>query len=69
MEFKLQLPSKSAINSPSDTRNRIEHAIVNFGVVMRINAEAIIKNSLTKRMDTLHSKIVKAVESSFEDTS
>lgn len=65
-------PSVKTVNkSSADTQNEIVHVLPHLGVVGKTKVKEIEEiggTQLTKRYSTLQSEIVKAVESTFEDT-
>lgn len=67
-EHKLQLLWKIVAQSSLDTRREIKHILTDLGVMTRTDVEAIVESRLTKWKSTLQSKIIKSVESTFNET-
>lgn len=63
------MPSKPAVKLPPDTRSKMEHVIADLTVVRKADVVAIVESCLNMWTSTLQSHVVKAVQSTSEDTS
>lgn len=66
-EHKPQLLSKTVAKPSSCMKREIEHTLTDLRLMTKFDIEAIVKNPVTKCINTFQSQIFKAVGSRFED--
>lgn len=67
-EQKPRPPSQNLVRSTPDMMINIEHVLADFGVITNADVEATIERRLTKWTSTQQSQVLKAVESTFEES-